>query len=218
MRRTPGVFTGLEGKTILIEEPCNYVSNVAYYHSVTRICDYPDWVISPEQIKSQKRSFATLSIGSHFWHGSHTYAGEVFDNQMISVISYLALETITEHMPGNSTVLKQLSETPRGKSSYEVVEGLTKMFSDQPPSEWSKTLTDIDMPGDYFMNLTALVASVGALVCPWFVIDHVIGYLAPKVIKDKENANFFMNSFLPELGESTRQIVLRDGDAKKIKD
>jgi hypothetical protein len=26
-----------------IYEPCNYVSNVAYYRSATRICDYPDW-------------------------------------------------------------------------------------------------------------------------------------------------------------------------------
>lgn len=23
--------------------PCNYVSNIAYYHSVTKICDYSDW-------------------------------------------------------------------------------------------------------------------------------------------------------------------------------
>ena len=128
----------------------------------------------------------------------------VFDNQMIAVISYLAMETITEHMPGDSTVLKQLSETPRATSSHEVVEGITKMFSNQPPQDWSKTLTDIDMPSDYMMIFTALVASVGSLVCPWFLIDHVIGYLAPIVISDKENANFFVNKFLPELGHSTR--------------
>lgn len=23
--------------------PCNYVSNIAYYHSVTKICDYSEW-------------------------------------------------------------------------------------------------------------------------------------------------------------------------------
>jgi hypothetical protein len=124
-------------------------------------------------------------MGSHFWHGSHTYAGMVFDNQMIAVISYLALETVTEHMPGNSSVLKQLSETPRAKSSYEVVEGLTKMFSDEAPQEWSKTLTDMDMPADYMMIFTALVASIGALTCPWFLINHFVGYLAPIVISDK---------------------------------
>jgi len=106
MRRTPAVFPGIGNKTILIEEPCNYASNVAYYHSVTRICDYPDWFISKKQIQSQKRSFATLSMGSTFWHGSHTFAGEVFDNNMIAVIAYLGMESITEHMPGDSNILK----------------------------------------------------------------------------------------------------------------
>ena len=31
---------------MIIYEPCNYVSNVAYYHSATRICDYPIWSIN----------------------------------------------------------------------------------------------------------------------------------------------------------------------------
>jgi len=107
MRRKSADFTGIgENKTILIEEPCNYVSNVAFYHSVTRICDYPDWSISKKAIQSQKRSFATLGMGSTFWHGSHTFAGMVFDNNMIAVISYLAMETITEYMPGDSIILK----------------------------------------------------------------------------------------------------------------
>ena len=39
LRTEPTVF-GNEG--MIIYEPCNYVSNVAYYHSVTEICDY-DW-------------------------------------------------------------------------------------------------------------------------------------------------------------------------------
>ena len=30
---------------MIIYEPCNYVSNVAYYHSALRVCDYPDWSI-----------------------------------------------------------------------------------------------------------------------------------------------------------------------------
>ena len=37
---------------ILIEEPCNYVSNIAYFHSTTRICDYPNWSISSDEVKA----------------------------------------------------------------------------------------------------------------------------------------------------------------------
>lgn len=73
-----------------IYEPCNYASNVAYYHSATRICDYPDWTIDEVNQNAFKQSFATLAMGSAFWHGSHTYDGYSFDNNMIAVISYLA--------------------------------------------------------------------------------------------------------------------------------
>lgn len=34
---------------MVVCEPCNYVSNVAYYHSVVKICDYADnWSVSTE--------------------------------------------------------------------------------------------------------------------------------------------------------------------------
>ena len=37
---------------MVIYEPCNYASNVAYYHSATRVCDYPDWAGTQDQIKA----------------------------------------------------------------------------------------------------------------------------------------------------------------------
>lgn len=53
MRREPAVFPGTDtNTTILIEEPCNYVSNIAFYHSVTRICDYPNWVIDSKMVQA----------------------------------------------------------------------------------------------------------------------------------------------------------------------
>lgn len=96
-----------------------------------------------------------------------------------------------------------MTETPRNQTSFEVVEGLTKMFTDQPPSEWSETLTDIDMPTDYMMIFLAFVATVGSLVLPWLFIGPVAGFLAPIVITNKENASFFVNKFLPELDHSS---------------
>ena len=63
-----------------IFEPCNYVSNVAYYHSATRICQYPEWFSGVETAKALKRSYASLALGSAFWHGSYTAVGLSFDN------------------------------------------------------------------------------------------------------------------------------------------
>ena len=33
---------------MVIYEPCNYASNIAFYHSATRICDYPNWSIDED--------------------------------------------------------------------------------------------------------------------------------------------------------------------------
>lgn len=65
------------------------------------------------------------------------------------------------------------------------------------------TLTDIDMPTDYMMSFCALVATVGSLVFPWFLIDLFFGFAGPKVITNKENSDFFVNKFLPALGNSS---------------
>jgi hypothetical protein len=75
---------------MIIYEPCNYASNIAYYHSATRICDYPNWSISQEYRSALKRGFSGLAMGSAFWHGSHTYLGNSYDNNMIAIIFYVA--------------------------------------------------------------------------------------------------------------------------------
>ena len=67
-------------------EPCNYASNVAYYHVVTSICDYQDWSLpSPYQL-AMAQSFTALTVGSAFWHGSHTLLGNIADNRFIDVV------------------------------------------------------------------------------------------------------------------------------------
>ena len=80
-------------------EPCNYASNVAYYHAATRICDYPDFSIDATNQNALKKSFATLAMGSAFWHGSHTYDGYSFDNNMIAVISYVVHQASVSNLP-----------------------------------------------------------------------------------------------------------------------
>ena len=90
------------------------------------------------------------------------------------------------------------------------------MFTEKPPSEWSETLTDIDMPTDYFMSFAALLSTVGALVLPFWMVDAVVGPLAPIAITNKEDADFFVNKYLPALYESSAKVVLSDEDSKSI--
>ena len=52
---------------ITVYEPCNYASNVAFYHSITRLCEYPHWskdAIDKRYLVELKRGFANLAAGS----------------------------------------------------------------------------------------------------------------------------------------------------------
>jgi len=89
---------------ILTYEPCNYASNLAYYHAVTKICDYPNWSVSAEMQKNQLQAMASLAVGSAFMHQSYTYVGARFDNLMISIISYMGHQMIVESLPVSNEI------------------------------------------------------------------------------------------------------------------
>jgi len=116
---------------MIVYEPCNYASNVAYYHAATRICDYPDFTIDAANQNALKKAFATLAMGSAFWHGSHTYDGYSFDNNMIAVISYVAHQASVSYLP-YSSILTELSPKKRTKSGIQVTDDLVDMFSKKP--------------------------------------------------------------------------------------
>ena len=68
---------------VIVYEPCNYTSNIVYYHDVTRLCEYEEWSSTLFYKKHIKRWYSFLAFGSSFWHSSHTYLGYLMDNQAI---------------------------------------------------------------------------------------------------------------------------------------
>jgi len=204
---------GVEKMTVY--EPCNYVSNVAYYRSATRICDFPDWSIDSKQISALKRGFSTLAMGSAMWHGSHTYVGYSFDNNMIAVISYLAHQAAVSGLPSNSSVLHQLSLTPRSMDGVEVAEDLTRMFSEKEVPQWAEFLDNADLPHVYFITFAAMIATGVSLVFPWFVTQFVISKLC-SVLVPPEAAAFIDDHFLPELSVAVKNVKVAHEDAKEL--
>jgi hypothetical protein len=118
-----------------------------------------------------KRSYAILAIGSAFWHGSHTYVGNSFDNNMMGVLAYLSHEAMVSNLPGDSTILKQLSETPRSKTAVETTTELTEMFSTQPVAMWAEMLDEADIPHDYNITFSAFVVTILSMIVPFFLVE-----------------------------------------------
>jgi len=92
------IFGPNTDREMFIMEPCNYVSNIAYYHGAIRLCDYfRAEEYDDEKIpRALKRSYATLSAGSSFMHASHTDLGGLFDNLLIAVIVFINYQDIID--------------------------------------------------------------------------------------------------------------------------
>merc|ERR1719348_1658993 len=75
-----------EYKNIGIYEPCNYASNLAYYHVVTMVCEHTEWNLPKDYQLAIAQTFTALTVGSAFWHGSRTALGVMADNRFIDVI------------------------------------------------------------------------------------------------------------------------------------
>ena len=181
LRHTPGYFGEEEMK---IYEPCNYVSNVAYYRSVTRICDYPEWSTSSTYQRAMKRNFATLAIGSAFWHGSYTSVGLEFDNRQIAMIAYIGHQISVSNLPdsGKPWILRELSLTPRNQTSLFLTDEFTRMFITKPVSEWAQILDSGDYPGNYEATFAAMTSSGAALLFPDFVSTKLVTWLSEKLL------------------------------------
>jgi hypothetical protein len=192
---------------VTIEEPCNYASNVAYYHSATRICDYPNFSLPDDQISSLKRSFATLAMGSAFWHGSHTYDGYSFDNNMIAVISYLAHQASVSNFNSTSSVLNEISLTPRNKTGEQVSEDLVTMFYEKPVFQWAQVLDTADLPHVYYRTFAALISTGLALIIPSYAVVTFIISALVHILIPKEDAEFITKDYLPALGKEFPRTV-----------
>ena len=74
---------------MVIYEPCNYASNMAYVHLATEMCNRVDSLSMPRNSSIaiiQSASF--LAMGSAALDGSHTNLGDSLDGDMIEILSY----------------------------------------------------------------------------------------------------------------------------------
>ena len=102
---------------ITIYEPCNYASNIAYYHVTTNICrrrNAQEWSMEDSKVVALGEMFVHLGFGSALWHGSHTFLGNVMDNRFIEIVSWVAYQASIQNLPiGDSPILSDLQSEKR---------------------------------------------------------------------------------------------------------
>ncbi len=96
------------------------------------------------------RSFAYLAQGSAFFHGSETDVGGVADvklNDLFTFIGYQAAVSGLE--PLDSSILHELSLTPRSKTAVETTAALQDIYISEDVETWGDELNEIDVPAIY---------------------------------------------------------------------
>merc|ERR1740131_859029 len=189
-----------------IYEPCNYASNFAYYHVVTMICDHTGWNIDPSYTVAMGQAFTSLTVGSAFWHGSHTLLGNIADNRFIDVVAYLAHQASLENLPV-SQVVRELSPTPRTRNGTDTAKQLADMLRTQPVNSWIGLIEELDTP-DYMLTFSGIVVTLLTLQLPQDQVDAVLPVLMDAFSLPNETRAFVFDVYLPEIRAGTTDVSL----------
>ena len=191
---------------MLVMEPCNYASNIAYYHATTKICSYaPNWSIPPAEQYSLKRLFAMLSGGSSFLHGSMTNTGETFDTNAISLISAFAHQLTVYSLDTESSVIKQLSYKPRNETLDKIIDRITETIAFEPVTQWRQPVDQGDYQHDYKLTFTAIGVDIVNLLLPKKYTEVLMGYIA-SIILNETQTQFITQDYIPQLMNLTSTI------------
>jgi len=191
---------------ISIYEPCNYASNIAYYHVVVGICKYQHWSVSSEYTLAMAQAFTALTVGSAFWHGSHTLLGNIADNRFIDVVSFIAHQASLENLQVSS-IVRDISLTPRNKTSIETAQQLADMLRTMPVVQWKEEIANLDTP-DYMMTFAGLVTTLLTIQLPPEQVDTLIDILADAFNLPDDMKLFLLNNYLPEIRLATADVNL----------
>ena len=122
-------------------------------------------------------TFAILGQGSAFLHGSQTDNGAAADVRINDLFAYVAYQAAMKSvLPLESSIIHDLSLTPRAKSGIEVTSDFVDMYINVPVTEWRDLLNAADFP-DLRLSMCGFFGTAMSLLYPVEVVDSVVAYL-----------------------------------------
>jgi hypothetical protein len=137
------------GPPITIAEPCNTISNVAYYRSMFALCYRSNskvfWNIRENYVQGLVRGFNLIAFGSTFFHASRLEAGRAIDVLSISITALTAYQAIVDAFPDNPLLL-HLKNTTRLFTGEQAAEELSRILLEEDPRDWLGMSKQFDTP------------------------------------------------------------------------
>jgi len=204
------------GHKFKIIEPCNTVSNLAYYRIVPELCaKRSELAMGDDYVDAIIQGFATLGMGSSFMHGSRTSLGGTFDNAPISVIAYQYFQLMTSSLKpsgnGSSSVLHELSVTPRAYNGRELATKIHTIPLEYELNDWHGALNALDRP-QYFFTFGAIIIQALTLIAPDAINDKLIPPLMSAFGLSAEVQEFLTDIFIPTVRGATKDLHLTLGE------
>lgn len=203
--------TDVEGMTIY--EPCDYASNVVYYHDVIEFCgrrssDNP-FSLADDYQKSLGKVFSMLAMGSAFWHGSHTILAQQQDKKPLAAMAYLIHQGSLSTLTSKSPILHDLNDKVRARNAIEIIDDFQDMYLSLPVEEWHKKTELFDIP-EYNLIFAGLVSTVLTVAFEPETVDIILHLLFSAFKLPDDLQDFLVNKYIPEIRNATSHIQIRD--------
>ena len=156
---------------MLITQPCNYVSNVAYYYSASSLCQkYKDFTIPRSTVLMLASSFFALGSGSAFFHGSGTMLGCRIDNAPISQIAIASHQASVGSLEPGPVVWNAMPSGDVGEETLDGVE-VIKRFNQLFLGDilgWDQAILDLNenFQDDYKVTFSCIVTTIARITLP----------------------------------------------------
>ena len=183
------------GGDIIVAEPCNAVSNFAYYRTAIEVCERQPFSFGNEQVtRAVVHTLTNLAFGSTFFHSSATLTGGLADVRPIDLLALLFHQLAVSSLPYDP-LLFDLSEIPRTETGIEAADTLSRILLEQDPSSWRTALAGMDVP---FFELT-FSAFVGVLLNLLFAESTAAGIAntTAGLLLSEESLDFVNNRVFP---------------------
>jgi len=189
-------------------EPCNYASNIAYYHTVIEQCAKETWSFPSDSVNTIIKSYASLGAGSSFMHMSNTNVGGVSDVRVNDLIGYIAFHEAMKGLNTEGSILNELSYKERTKPVSQIVDDWMMMYINDPAEKWGPGLSQADI-ASLPLSMCGFFSGALSMVLDDNITEIVVSGLLNffHAFTDRpELKDICVDKFLPALNNATKHF------------
>ena len=174
---------------------------------VVEMCTQHAWTYPTETVTKIAESFAILTFGSSFFHGSETELGKNQDVKSNDLMAYVIHQAAVENIPYDP-IIHDLSYTPRELSGKDIVDVWLDMFENTPVEEWKHESEIFGILPSLPRSFAGIFGYVLSLVTDLETSISVGSAFLDLLGVSPEDKLFFLEDYLPLMKNVTENVSI----------